>query len=166
MPSNVRLIAILCATLAILAGGYWLGIESTKSQVAIAKQETESVKRKAAEKESAIAKAHLSELADLQAARYQAEMKLQDAGVKHAQAITTARTDAAALRRSLAGVRICPALPASPDQAAEPASAPVGADTAGEHGDALADDLVAYAEECEGLRQRAILSKAYAETIQ
>lgn len=163
---SFRSAAIACATLSILAAGYKLGTESTKSQVSDAKLETAEVRQKAAEDAEAVAKAHLSELADLQAQRTQAELKLQAAGVTHAKAITTARTDAANLRRSLAGVRICPALPASPDQAAEPASAPVGADTAGEHGDALADDLVAYAEECEGLRQRAILSKAYAETIQ
>lgn len=162
---NVRLIAIVCATLAILAAGYKLGTESTKSQVADAKLETASVRLKAAKDAEAAAKTHLSELADLQAARYQAELKLQAAGVTHAKAITTARTDAANLRRALAGVRICPALSASPDQAADPASTPAGADTAGEHGDALADDLVAYAEECEGLRQRAILSKAYAEAV-
>lgn len=162
---NVRLIAIACAILAILAGGYKLGTESTKSQVADAKQETESVRRKSAEDAEAAAKAHLSELADLQKARYQAELKLQDAGVKNAQALTQARTDAATLRRSLAGMRIC-TLPASPDQAAEPASAPAGADTSREHGDTLADDLAGYAEECEGLRQKAILAKEYAEAVQ
>lgn len=164
--TRVRIILISCAILAIFYGGYKLGTESTKSQVANAKLETESVRRKAAQDAEAVAKAHLSELAALDVKRTAAEKKLQDAGVNHAKSLTTARTDAANLRLSLAGLRVCPALQAHSGEASEAASAPSGASAAGEHDSSLAENLGSYAEECEGLRQRAILSKEYAEAIQ
>lgn len=101
---------------------------------------------------------------DLQNLIRSKEAQIQLAEVELEKLQTAARPDADRLRRKLGGVRLCP-VQTGPG---------VPPETPGSHDSArpprvvhrqIGDDLVGYAEECEAMRQRLMVCKAYGEAM-